>query len=161
EHRDGGYAEYIVVPAANVLPAPKNLSPAERAAVPLTFLTAWQMLVDKARVQPGETVLIHAAGSGVGVAGIQIAKLFAPAVIASAPTEEKLARARALGADHTLLSGPGLVDGVKQLTGKRGVDVVFEHTGADTWPQSIVACTRGGRIVTCGATSGYEGQTDL
>ncbi len=161
EHRDGGYAEFVVVPAQNLLPAPAKLSPAERAAFPLTFLTAWQMLVDKAAVRPGETVLVHAAGSGVGVAAVQIAKLHGAEVIATASTEEKLARARELGADHTLLSTGGVLDGVKKLTGKRGVDVVFEHTGAATWPTSILACARGGRIVTCGATSGFDAKTDL
>ena len=161
EHRDGGYAQLLVVPAQNLLAAPARLSVVERAAFPLTFLTAWQMLVDKARVQPGETVLVHSAGSGVGVAAVQIARLFGASVIATAATEEKLARAKELGAEHGLLSTGDVLDGVKRITGKRGVDVVFEHTGAATWPTSILACARGGRIVTCGATSGFDARTDL
>ena len=162
ENRDGGYAEQIVVPAANLLPAPKNLSPVERAAIPLAFLTAWQMVVEKARVQPGETVLVHAAGSGVGSAALQIAKLFGAEVIATAGSDEKLARARQLGADHLVPSRSGdLLAAVKRITGKRGVDVVIEHVGAATWEQSILACAWGGRIVTCGATSGHDAHTDL
>jgi NADPH:quinone reductase-like Zn-dependent oxidoreductase len=112
-------------------------------------------------VRPGETVLVHAAGSGVGSAALQICKLFGAAVIATASTEDKLARARSLGADHAVLSGAGLTDEVKRLTSRRGVDVVVEHTGAATWAQSILACARGGRIVTCGASSGFAGETDL
>jgi NADPH:quinone reductase-like Zn-dependent oxidoreductase len=161
EHRDGGYATQLVVPAANLLPAPQRLSPVERAAFPLTFLTAWQMLVHKARVRPGELVLVHAAGSGVGVAAIQIAKLHGADVIATASTDEKLGRARELGADHTVLSTGDVLETVKRVTGKRGVDIVVEHTGAATWPTSILATARGGRIVTCGATSGYDAKTDL
>ncbi len=161
EHSDGGYAEFLVVPAANLLPAPQRLTPVERATFPVTFLTAWQMLVHKVALRPGETVLIHAAGSGVGVAALQIAKVLGAEVIATASSEAKLARARELGADHTLLSGEGLLEGIRRITGKQGVDVVVEHTGAATWSTSILACARGGRIVTCGATSGYEAITDL
>jgi NADPH:quinone reductase-like Zn-dependent oxidoreductase len=161
EHRDGGCAEQIVVPAANLVPAPKNLSPVERAAIPVTFLTAWQMLVEKARVQPGETVLVHAAGSGVGVAGVQIAKLLGAQVIATASTEDKLRRAGELGADHLVLSTGDVLGEARRITGKRGVDVVFEHVGAATWETSLSACAWGGRVVTCGATSGFAAKTDL
>lgn len=166
ETRSGGYADYVVVPRENLLPAPALLSVAQRAALPLTFLTAWQMVVRKARVQPGDFVLIHSAGSGVGTAALQIAKLFGAAVMATASTEEKLAHARALGADETLSSagddaGTRLLEAVRAWTGKRGADVVIEHTGAATWPFSIQACARGARIVTCGATSGYDARTDL
>ena len=174
ETRDGGYAEYVVVPVANLLPAPRGIGWAERAAIPLVFLTAWQMLTRKAAVQPGEVVLIHAVGSGVGSAALQIAKMHGAMVIATASTEEKLAQARALGADHTILSAgssAGLSSGedanerllakVREVTGKRGVDVVLEQTGAATWGASIRAAARGGRIVTCGATSGFDAQTDL
>ncbi|HEX2572268.1 MAG TPA: zinc-binding dehydrogenase [Polyangia bacterium] len=170
ETRDGGYAEYVVVPAANLLPAPRGIGWAERAAIPLVFLTAWQMLTRKAAVQPGEVVLIHAVGSGVGSAALQIAKMHGAMVIATASTEEKLAQARAFGADHTILSaGSGsaedaserLLTKVREVTGKRGVDVVLEQTGAATWGTSIRAAARGGRIVTCGATSGFDAHTDL
>jgi NADPH:quinone reductase-like Zn-dependent oxidoreductase len=161
EHRDGGYAESVVVPAQNLLPAPANLSPVERAAMPVTFLTVWQMLVEKAAVRPGELVLVHAAGSGVGSAAVQVAKLLGAIVVATASSDEKLARARSLGADHLIRSGPGLVEAVRALTGKRGAHVVVEHVGAATWEQSILCVAWGGRIVTCGATSGYDARTDL
>lgn len=162
EDRWGGYAEYVVVPAANVAPRPEVLSVAEAAALPLTFVTAWQMLVDLARVQPGETVLVLAGGSGVGVASTQIAKLFGARVIATASTEEKRARAREVGADEVANhSAEGFVAEVKRLTGGRGADVVVEHVGAITWPSSLRAVARGGRLVTCGATAGHDARTDL
>jgi NADPH:quinone reductase-like Zn-dependent oxidoreductase len=120
------------------------------------------MLVENARVQPGETVLVHAAGSGVGAAAVQVAKLHGATVIATASTEDKLERARALGADLLVLSRrEDLVAEVKRLTGRRGADVVVEHVGTATWEQSIHACAWGGRIVTCGATSGWDARTDL
>lgn len=159
---NGGYAEYVIVPAANVLPKPPRLSWAEAAALPLVFLTAWHMLVHKAGVRVGEDVLILAAGSGVGVAGIQIAKLFGARVLAAASSDEKLAKARALGADETInYKKSDFSAEARRLTDKKGVEIVFEHTGQDTWAKSILAVARGGRIVTCGATSGYEGATDL
>ncbi|HEV8481010.1 MAG TPA: zinc-binding dehydrogenase [Candidatus Eisenbacteria bacterium] len=159
---NGGYAEYVVVPAANLLPKPAQLSWAEAAAVPLVFLTAWHMLVHKSAVRPGEDVLILAAGSGVGVAGIQIAKLFGARVLAAASSDDKLAKARGLGADETInYSTLDFAAEVRRLTDKKGVEIVFEHTGQDTWAKSILAVARGGRIVTCGATSGYEAITDL
>jgi NADPH:quinone reductase-like Zn-dependent oxidoreductase len=159
---NGGYAEYVVVPAANVLPKPSRLSWAEAAALPLVFLTAWHMLVHKAGVRPGEDVLVLAAGSGVGVAGIQIAKLFGARVLAAASTDEKLAKAKALGADEGInYATHDFAAEVRRLTDKKGVEIVFEHTGQDTWAKSILAVARGGRIVTCGATSGYEAMTDL
>jgi NADPH:quinone reductase-like Zn-dependent oxidoreductase len=159
---NGGYAEFVVVPAANVLPKPGRLSWPEAASLPLVFLTAWHMLVHKSGVKPGEDVLILAAGSGVGVAGIQIAKLFGARVIAAASTDEKLAKARALGADETInYRTHDFSAEARRLTDKKGVEIVFEHTGQETWPKSILAVARGGRIVTCGATSGYEAVTDL
>jgi NADPH:quinone reductase-like Zn-dependent oxidoreductase len=162
EDRSGGYAEQIVVPAQNVVPKPPRLSMPEAAAIPTTFLTAWQMLTRKAPVQPGHDVLVMAAGSGVGVAAVQIAKRRGARVIATASTDEKLQQARALGADETINhKTQDLVAEVKRLTGKRGVDIVFEHVGAEVWQQVILATTRGGRIVTCGATSGFEARTDL
>lgn len=159
---DGGYADFVVVPATNVLPKPRGLSWAETAALPLVFLTAWHMLVHKAQVRLGEDVLVLAAGSGVGVAGIQIAKLFGARVLAAASSEEKLAKAKALGADACInYATQDFAAEVKRLTDKKGVEIVFEHTGQDTWAKSILAAARGGRIVTCGATSGYEAVTDL
>ena len=160
--RDGGYAEMIVAPAVNVIPKPRNLSWEEVAAVPLVTLTAWHMLVTRAQVQPGEDVLIHAAGSGVGSIGIQIAKLRGARVIATAGSDEKLARAKELGADEVVNYSPDdWPKQVRRLTDRSGVDVVFEHTGSATWPGSLVALKNGGRLVTCGATSGYDARTDL
>jgi NADPH:quinone reductase-like Zn-dependent oxidoreductase len=160
--RDGGYAQFVAAPAVNVIPKPPNLSWEEAAALPLVTVTAWHMLVTRAAVQPGEDVLIHAAGSGVGSIGIQIAKLRGARVIATAGSDEKLEKARALGADdvvnYTRADWP---KEVRRLTAKKGVEVVFEHTGAETWPGSIGALARDGRLVTCGATSGYDARTDL
>src|SRR6266403_1703658 len=160
--RDGGYAELVAVPGVNVIPKPKNLSWIEAAALPLVTLTAWHMLVTRANVQPGEDVLVQAAGSGVGSIGIQVAKLRGARVIATAGSEEKLAKARELGADevfnYTQADWP---KEVKRLTARKGVDVVFEHTGAATWPGSIASLKNNGRLVTCGATSGFDATTDL
>ena len=160
--RNGGYAELVAVPGVNVIPKPKNLSWAEAAALPLVTLTAWHMLVKRAQVQPGEDVLVHAAGSGVGSLGIQIAKLHGARVIATASSESKLEKARELGADEIInYSSDDWPKQVKRLTGGRGVDIVFEHTGDATWPGSILSLKKGGRLVTCGATSGFDARTDL
>lgn len=160
--RDGGYAELVAVPGVNVIPKPKNLSWEEAAALPLVTLTAWHMLVARADVQPGEDVLVHAAGSGVGSVGIQIAKLRGARVITTASSEEKLAKARELGADETIdYTHEDWPKQIRRLTNGRGVDVVFEHTGAATWPGSILSLKKGGRLVTCGATSGFDAKTDL
>jgi NADPH:quinone reductase-like Zn-dependent oxidoreductase len=165
EHTDGALADFVVVPAANLVPVPAALAGAalpSLAALPISFITAWQMLVDKAAIKAGETVLILGAGSGVGVAAIQIARLFGAQVIAAGSGSRKLARARELGAEHTIdYVSEELVAAVKRLTDRRGVDVVLEHTGAATFPKSVVACARGGRIVTCGATDGYEATLNL
>ncbi|HET7263570.1 MAG TPA: zinc-binding dehydrogenase [bacterium] len=162
EHLPGGYADLVAVPEANVLPKPARLSFREAAAVPLVFLTAWDMLVAGARVRPSETVLVWGAGSGVGSAAIQIAKEFDARVIAIAGADWKLERARALGADETINHATQQVgDEVRRLTGRRGVDVVFEHVGQATWETSLKALARGGRLVTCGSTSGFTAQTDL
>lgn len=162
EHRAGGYAEKIRVPAANVQAKPKRLSFVEAAAVPLVFQTAWQMLVSRAQLREGEWVLVHAAGSGVGSAAVQIAKLFGATVIATARGAKKLEAARKLGADHVVdYDTQDFLAEVKKLTGKRGVDVVFEHVGKSTWEKSLLSLTQGGRLVTCGATTGFDVVTDL
>ena len=160
--RDGGYAELVAAPGVNVVPKPKNLSWEEAAALPLVTVTAWHMLVGRTAVQPGEDVLIHAAGSGVGSLGIQVAKLRGARVIATAGSDEKLLKAKELGADEVVnYTREDWPKEVRRLTGKRGVDVVFEHTGAETWPGSIAALAKNGRLVTCGATSGFDARTDL
>ncbi|HXJ19758.1 MAG TPA: zinc-binding dehydrogenase [Polyangia bacterium] len=161
----GGQAEELVVPAQNLVPVPRDRVPlddAQLASIPTVFMTAWQMLVDRAEIRQGETVLVLAAGSGVGSAAVQIAKLYGARVIATASTDAKLASARALGADETINHQTAdLVAEVKRLTGRRGADIVFEHVGAATFPKSIVACAKGGRVVTCGATAGYETPLNL
>ncbi len=160
--RDGGYAELVAAPAVNVIQKPKNLSWEEAAALPLVTLTAWHMLVTRADVQPGEDVLIHAAGSGVGSMGIQIAKLRGGRVIATASSDEKLEKAKALGADEVInYTREDWPREVRRLTDRKGVAVVFEHTGASTWSGSIASLKNNGRLVTCGATSGFEGHTDI
>lgn len=158
EHRFGAYAEYLVVPEANLLKKPQNLSFEEAAAIPLTFLTAWQMVVDKLQVRPGEDVLVMAAGSGVSVAAIQIAKLFGARVIATAGSEEKLRKAKELGADETVnYTHPDWPKEVRRLTGGKGADKVVDHTGALYFEGVIRATANGGRIAIAGASSGYEG----
>ncbi len=164
ETAPGGYCERIAVPAANLLAKPAGLDMIHAAAVPLTFLTAWQMLTVRARVAPGQVVLIHAVGSGVGVAGLQIARLHGARVVALASSDAKLERARELGAEATIRSDDGEWERqVRALpfVGKRGVDVVFEHTGVATWEASLRLCRRGGTVVTCGASSGFAATTDL
>lgn len=162
ENTQGGYAEHLVVPRANLAPYPGALTFAEAASCLLPFLTAWQMLVGKARIAPGEVVLVHGAGSGVGVAAIQIARLHGARVIATAGSEGKLARARELGAEHGInYRTHDFVAETRKLTDRRGVDVVFEHVGGDTFTASIRAVKNGGRIVTCGATSGFTPPVDL
>ncbi|HEX7334684.1 MAG TPA: zinc-binding dehydrogenase [Pyrinomonadaceae bacterium] len=160
--RPGGYAELVAVPGANIIPKPTELSWPEAAALPLVTVTAWHMLVTRANVQPGEDVLVHAAGSGVGSIAIQIAKLRGARVITTASSDDKLAKARELGADESInYSRDDWPKEVRRLTERRGVDVVVEHTGATTWPGSIAALKNNGRLVTCGATSGFDARTDL
>ena len=162
ENTQGGYADYIVVPQVNLAPYPERLDFPQAASVILPFLTAWQMVVHKARVQPGEIVLVHGAGSGVGSAAIQIAKLYGARVIATAGTDDKVERARQLGADLGInYATRDFTAEVRELTEKRGVDAVIEHVGGATFASSVRAVKVGGRIVTCGATSGFHPQIDL
>jgi NADPH:quinone reductase-like Zn-dependent oxidoreductase len=158
----GGYAEYVKVPVQNLVPIPDRVGFVEAAAFPLTFLTAWHMLVTCAQLERGETVLVLAAGSGVGQAAIQIARLHGASVIATAGSDEKLERARALGAGDVIHHyRQDIADEVKRLTNRRGADVVIEHVGEATWSRSVRALARGGRLVTCGATTGWNGALDL
>ncbi|MGZ8866917.1 MAG: zinc-binding dehydrogenase, partial [Thermoanaerobaculia bacterium] len=154
---DGGCRERIAVPLRNLIRKPRQMSFAEAAALPLDMLTAWHMLTARAQVRPGETVLVHAGGSGVGTAAIQIAKLWGATVYATAGSSEKAERAKELGADEVIEHRKtDFLAEVRSLTGKRGVDIVFEHVGADTFDRSIRALTKGGRLVTCGATTGAD-----
>ncbi|HET7502111.1 MAG TPA: zinc-binding dehydrogenase [Kofleriaceae bacterium] len=162
EHVSGGYAEYLVVPDVNLAPYPDRLDFPHAASSILPFLTAWQMVVHKARVAPGDTVLVQGAGSGIGVAAIQIAKLYGARVIATAGSDDKVARARALGADVVInYTTTDFAAECRTLTGKRGVDVVIEHVGGEVFAGSIRAVRNGGRVVTCGATSGFHPEIDL
>ena len=159
---DGGCAEFVRAPEMNCLPYPENLSFEQAAAIPLVFQTAWHMLIARAELQPGEDVLVLGAGSGVGSAAIQIAKFFGARVIATAGSDEKLTKARELGADHLINHKLQKIrDEVRRITNKRGVDVVFEHVGTATWDDSLASLALAGRLVTCGNTTGYDAKIDL
>jgi NADPH:quinone reductase-like Zn-dependent oxidoreductase len=159
---DGGCAEFVRAPEVNCLPYPENLSFEEAASIPLVFQTAWHMLLARAELQPGEDVLVLGAGSGVGSAAIQVARFFGARVIATASSEEKLQKAKQLGADHLINHKTQKIrDEVRRITNKRGVDVVFEHVGTATWDDSLASLAAGGRLVTCGATTGYDAKVDL
>jgi len=162
EHVTGGYAELVSVPAANVLPRPRRLSFEESACLPLVFLTAWHALTARAGLRAGETLLVHAAGSGVGSAAVQIGKLLGARVIATAGSDAKCEKALGLGADHAVNhEKEDFLRAVKGLTGRRGVDAVFEHTGMVTFERSLAVLVNGGRVVTVGATTGFDPKIDL
>lgn len=155
EHAKGTFAQYVSVPAVALARRPDHLSWAEAAAFPLTFLTAWRMLVTRAGVKSGQSVLIHGIGGGVALAALAIAKRLGAWVAVTSSSDDKLARARDLGADHGInYRSDDIARTVRSLTGKRGVDVVVETTGERTWMSSLRSASRGGRIVTCGATTG-------
>ncbi len=159
---DGGYAELVKVRRTHLIRKPKRMSFVEAASFPLVFETAYHMLATKAHVQPGETVLVLAANSGVGIAAVQVAKMLGAEVIATAGNTEKMRCAKSLGADHAVNHyHQDVLAEVKKLTAKRGVDVVVEHVGKATWEGSVKALAKGGRLVTCGATTGAEVATDL
>jgi NADPH:quinone reductase-like Zn-dependent oxidoreductase len=159
---DGGDCELIAVPAVNVIPIPDSLDFKQAASVPLVFLTAWHMLVGRAGIRPGQTVLVLGAGSGVGIAAIQIARLFHARVITTAGDEKKLEKARVLGADHGINHYQQKISQeVRKITDKEGVDIVVEHVGAATWDESMKSLKPGGTIVTCGATTGPNAAFDL
>jgi NADPH:quinone reductase-like Zn-dependent oxidoreductase len=159
---DGGNCELIAVPAANVIPIPDWLDFNQAASVPLVFLTAWHMLVGRAGIRPGQTVLVLGASSGVGIAAIQIAKLFHCRVITTAGDEAKLAKGRELGADYGINHYKQKIsEEVRKITNKEGVDIVVEHVGAATWDESVKSLKSGGTLVTCGATTGPNVGIDL
>jgi NADPH:quinone reductase-like Zn-dependent oxidoreductase len=159
---DGGNCDLIAVPARNVIPIPDLFDFVQAASVPLVFVTAWHMLVGLAGVRPGQTVLILGASSGVGIAAIQIAKMFHCRVITTAGNEEKLEKARALGADYGINHYKQKIsEEVRKLTNKEGVDIVVEHVGAATWDESVRSLKTAGTLVTCGATTGPNVSIDL
>jgi len=154
-HVDGFARDLYNFPARLTIPVPAGISVAEAACAPLTFATVEHMLFDNAKLEPGETVLIHAGGSGIGSAAIRLAKDIGAIVITTVGDDEKTAKALALGADHVINYRKDRFEGVvRKLTNKIGVDVVFEHIGPDTWNGSLLCLKRGGRLVTCGSTSG-------
>jgi alcohol dehydrogenase len=161
-HLDGFACEQVNVPARQCVPAPPGVDAIGAAVAPVTFGTVEHMLFDNAKLEPGETILVHAGGSGIGTAAIQLAKKMGCTVITTVGSDTKADKARALGADHVINYREDRFEGVvRKLTKKRGVDVVFEHVGADTWAGSMLCLKRGGRLVTCGSTSGVSTQMNL
>ncbi|NKE69719.1 zinc-binding dehydrogenase [Candidatus Manganitrophus noduliformans] len=159
---DGGYAEFAKAPAANLIPIPDGISFEEAAAFPITFVTAWHMLITRAALKPGQDLLVLAGGSGVGSAAVQIGKLAGARVIATASTRKKLDQARQLGADLLInYAERDFSREVFKMTQGRGVDVVFEHVGPATFGKSIVSLAKNGTLVTCGATTGPTTELDL
>ena len=159
----GGFAQDIVNhPARLIVKLPANVSLRDAACVPVAYATVEHMLFDNARLEPGEWILVHAGGSGIGSIAIRIAKSIGCTVITTVGSDAKAEQAKAIGADHVINYRTDRFEGVvRRLTGKKGVDVVFEHVGADTWNGSLLAMKRGGRLVTCGATSGPSGSINL
>ncbi len=158
----GGYAEYAVAPSRNIISVSDRLDYEEWAAIPLVYLTAWHMLFSRAQLKCGETVLVQAAGSGIGSAAIQLAKLAGANVITTAGTEEKLKLAVDLGADHTInYREKDFVEETKRITNGRGVDVVFEHIGGETFTRSLDTLRKTGRLSICGITAGDQGQFNI
>ena len=161
-HKDGGYAERVKAPAANILPLPEAIAFEAGAALPMAMVTAWHALVAQARLQPGQTVLVQAAGSGVGSAAIQIARLVGARVITTVGSDDKLEFARALGAERVVnYRTQDFVDALRTWTNKRGVDVVIEHIGGETFERSVLALTRLGTLVTIGSHDTHWGRLDL
>ncbi|RFC68035.1 MULTISPECIES: zinc-binding dehydrogenase [Mesorhizobium] len=161
-HLDGFAQEKINLPARLLVPAPPGVDAVGAAVAPVTFGTVEHMLFDNARLEPGETILVHAGGSGIGSAAIQLAKRMGCTVITTVGSNDKIEKAKTLGADHVINYREDRFEGVvRKITKKRGVDVVFEHVGADTWAGSMLSLRRGGRLVTCGSTSGVSTQMNL
>lgn len=160
--RAGTFAEQVAVPAGNVHPKPAHLSVEEAATLSLTFVTAWRMLMSRACVRPGESVLIHGIGGGVALAALQWAKRIGAEVVVTSSSDEKLARAAEMGADHTInYTQEDVVERVRTITSGRRVDVVVDSVGAATWGLNFGVVRRGGRIATCGVTTGPKAETNL
>ncbi len=161
-HVDGFARELVNIEARLVVPVPAGISMRDAACAPIAFATVEHMLFDNAKLQPGETILVHAGGSGIGSAAIKMAKAIGCTVITTVGDDGKVEKAKALGADHVINYRTDRFEGVtRKITAKKGVDVVFEHTGAETFPGSLLVLKRGGRLVTCGATSGPTATLDL
>nr|WP_298105361.1 zinc-binding dehydrogenase [uncultured Shinella sp.] len=161
-HLDGFAQEKVNLPARLLVPAPPGVDAVGAALAPVTFGTVEHMLFDNAKLQPGETILVHAGGSGIGTAAIQLAKKIGCTVITTVGSNDKIEKAKALGADHVINYREDRFEGVvRKLTKKKGVDVVFEHVGKDTWAGSMLCMKRGGRLVTCGSTSGVSTDMNL
>ncbi len=159
---DGGHAEYCKLPAVNVLPKPKNLSHEEAASISLVLVTVWRMLVTRAKIRAGDFVLIWGAAGGLGIMAIQVAKLFNARAIAVASGDDKLKMCQELGAEFVInRSKQDVFKEVRKFTNGKRADIVFEHTGADTWPISMQCLKWGGTIVVCGATSGFDAHMDI
>lgn len=153
----GGYADYVVVPEGNLIAIPRDFDLIKAAAFPLGYTTAWHQLITRGELQAGEWVLIMGAGSGIGTAALQMSKITGAHIIATAGSDEKCESLRAMGAHHAInYRTQNLVDEVRRITGKRGVDIVFEHIGGEIFGEIVRCVTRGGRIVTCGGTAGYD-----
>ena len=161
-HVDGFARDRLNMPARLVIPVPAGVSLRDAACAPVAFATVQHMLFDNAKLEPGETILVHAGGSGIGTVAIKMAKAIGCTVITTVGDEEKAAKAKALGADHVINYRTERFEGVvRKLTGKKGVDVVFEHVGPDTFNGSLLCLKRGGRLVTCGSTSGQSTTLNL
>ena len=161
-HLDGFAQDLINVPARNLIAVPDDVDTQDAACASITFSTVEHMLFDNAKLEPGETILVHAAGSGIGTVAVRMAKAMKCTVIATVGDEEKRAKAIALGCDHVVNYNTEQFTTVcRRVTGKRGVDVVFEHVGASTWQGSMLSMRMGGRLVTCGSTSGVSAETNL
>ncbi|SRR6266508_2919974 len=158
----GGYGALVKIPDVNLVPLPEEIPWEAAACIPTVFTTAWNMVFDQAKLQPGEWILIQAGGSGVGSAAIQLARLAGANIITTVGSPEKLEKAKALGAQYVInYRQRDFLHEVRRITKKRGVDVVIEHIGEEVWERSLLCLATGGRLVTCGATSGYEAKTDL
>ncbi len=161
-NRDGTFAEQAVVPASNCYPKPSHLSDEEAGALALSYVTAWRMLMTRARVKPGESVLIHGIGGGVAVGALQLAKRIGAEVFVTSSSNEKLSQAKGLGADHTInYEKASVVEWIRNHKGDRGVDVAIDAVGAATWPLDFACVRKGGRVVLCGVTTGAKAETDL
>jgi NADPH:quinone reductase-like Zn-dependent oxidoreductase len=162
DHEHGTYAGYVKVPARNCFPIPSGLTFAAAAALPSAYVTVWEMLMTHAELKPGEHVLLVGVGGGVGSAALQLAVGLGARVIAISASDEKLARAKELGAEQTVnYKNSDFAEEARRLTGKRGVDVVVDSAGGEGWVRSLAALARGGRLVTCGATAGVHPRTDV